>query len=101
MTVTYTSHLLVVNEYWKFIIPVAMTPLYDIDHHFQDSESEDSDFTVISAENCPYSIGFTIQVESFEIIQDLRALNHEIDIIYLDSKKESCCKIKPRVCLQA
>jgi hypothetical protein len=95
VTVAYTSPLLVVNEYWKFIIPVAMTPLYNIDHHFQDSEREDSDFPVISAEHCPYSIGFTIQVESFEIIQDLRALNHEIDIIYLDSNKKATVTLSP------
>ncbi len=57
VTVTYTSPLSVVNELWKFFIPVSMTPLYNIDHQFgdrdRDQDSEVTDFTVVRAETVP------------------------------------------------
>jgi hypothetical protein len=64
VTVTYTSPLSVVNEQWSFLIPAAMTPLYNLDYHFEDQDREVTDFPVVRVENCHYSIGFTIQIES-------------------------------------
>jgi uncharacterized protein YegL len=89
VTVVYTSPLSVVNEQWKFFIPVAMTPLYNQDYHFRDPDSEVTDFPVVRAENCPYTIGFTIQIESGSVIQDLKSLNHQIDIEYLENRTKA------------
>jgi uncharacterized protein YegL len=89
VTVTYTSPLSVVNEQWKFLIPVAITPLYNLDYHFGDQDREATDFPVISAESCPYSIGFTIQIEAASVIQDLKSLNHQVDIQYIENNKKA------------
>jgi hypothetical protein len=89
VTVIYTSPLTVVNEQWKFFIPVAMTPLYNLDSSFEDQDSEVTDLTLVKAENCPYTIGFTIQIQSGSEIQELKSLNHQIDIEYLENRTKA------------
>lgn len=95
VTIQYVSPLAVMNEHWKFFIPVAMTPLYSLDSHFDIEDREVTDFPIVQARGCPYSIGFTVKLESPSPIQGLHSINHDVDIDFLNQNKCALVTLSP------
>lgn len=95
VTIQYASPLSVMNEQWKFFIPVAITPLYHLDHHFDIEDREETDFPIVGARGCPYSIGFTVKLEFSSPIQGLHSINHDVDIDFLNQNKSALVTLSP------
>lgn len=92
--VSYVTPILPYEEAWRFIIPVAMVPLYDMKYFPDPSHSAIlhslsdeaipypnlSNFPIVKAQNSSFTISFDIKLTTSSPIQSIKSPSHFISI---------------------